>query len=188
MGGEQGIGPHQEWQPIVIELLLDPAAACDCCAREQMGPGASGQVIRYAAIRTENRCHQEALAQEVLAIEDVAGRICGEFEHHRPHDRDTRAGGFAGCTEQVRHQATLEFDEKAQHSDGFLIKQPRDAIRFVAMQATMRGEQAKGRPAFIEIGRGRFLKTTDVVAPETKTRLAQGEATAQGLSHRRVIG
>ena len=154
-----------------------------------MGPAASGQVIVGYVVFTEYRRDQQAVTQHILTVQILAAQVVGEFQQHGAHGGNTRLVGDDSVGIQVRHQAALIFAEEAAHihafGAAFRIKQPRHTVGAVAVQAGMGGQQAKRRPALVHFGGSRQFKAGHVVAPETKARQRQAQATAQGFRHGR---
>ena len=84
---------------------------------------------------------------------------------------------------EVGHEPHLEAREGAEDVDRLLVEVPRHAVAVAAVQARVRGEQAEGGPALVEVGRGGLLEAGDVVAPESEAREREREAAADGLLH-----
>ena len=142
-------------------------------AQEEIGPATGRYIVVHHIIAAKDRSDKQRIAQQVLPIQRVARRIVRKFQHHGAHCRHACAMGLDRCCVEVGHQAAFQPREVTQHIHGLLIEQPGHAVGGTAVQATMRGEQAEGDPAFVDIERRGALEAADVVAPKAEAGKAE---------------
>src|SRR6478736_6560928 len=165
-------------------LLAMPGGTFAGMARQQVGPPAGRQIIVNHAVFGEDWSYQERASEHVLAIERVTGWIVGKFEEHGAHHGDAFARRFEGRAPEIRHEATLQFREKAEHFTCFFVVRPGNTIARAAVETAVRGKQAKGGPAFVDVSRRGALEAADVVTPEAEAAQAERQAAAQRFGHR----
>ena len=153
-----------------------------------MRPAPFRQIKLHFAGLGEHRRHQDRIAQHILAVEIVAGRIVRVLEHHRAQHRRAELVGQRCLTIEIRHHAAFQLREVAYHVAGLVIVGPWHPIGFAAVQPAVAGEQAEGAPALVDVGRRGVFETADIVTPETKAGHADRQPAAQAFRHRFVVG
>ena len=78
-----------------------------------------------------------------MAVQSVARGIVWKLEHHCAHHGHAFTVRFEGGIPEIRHQATLQLREQAEHVASLFVVCPRNAIAPAAVQTAVRGEQPK---------------------------------------------
>ena len=173
---------HRE---IIMRFFL-PFSAFYYLIRKNIKPFSFREIIFHFPALLEDWSHQKRIPHHVLFVQRFTCSVLREFHKHRTHHRNAFFMGTNCLAVQIRHQGTFQLCKLPHYIAGFLIKQPRYTIGSRTMETAVRTEKTKLCPSFVNICRSCLLKTTDIMAPETKSCTGQRQTTTDCFSHRRI--
>ena len=163
-----------------------PTPALDFVSREQVRPGAGGEIELHLTLGAEHRRDEQLGAEHVLPVEVGDGGIVGELHHHRAHDGHAGGRRVDALLEQVRHETHLELGEDARDIHRLFVELPRHPVGLRPVEAGVAPQEPECGPALEDPRIRGALEAADVVAPEREPAGREREAAAEGLGHRRI--